>query len=88
MRTLALLAVKRRGDSVAAAIGSLPPVVRVDPARLNRFRRSMIAHRVRGRYSRLAPKGSCSHNSYGRRDRLRALAASSVVMSGTGKRLD
>ena len=49
----ALLAVKRRGDLVAAAIGWLQLLVRVDSARLNRFSRWVIAQRVRGRYSRL-----------------------------------
>lgn len=43
----------------------------------------LIAQRVRGRYSRLARNGSRSQNFYGRRDRLRGLAAYSLGMSGT-----
>lgn len=83
----ALLAVKRRGDLVAAAIGWLQLLVRVDSARLNRFSRWVIAQRVRGRYSRLARNGSRSQKFYGRRDRLRGLAAYSLGMSGTVNRV-
>lgn len=86
MRALALLALKRRGDLVAAAIGWLALVVRVDPAQLNRFSRSVIAQRGRGRYSRLARNGSRSQNFYGRRDRLRDLAADSWVCLGPSTR--
>src|SRR5713101_842407 len=43
------LAVKRRGDLVAVATGWLVLVVPVDPARRDRFSRSVIAERVRGR---------------------------------------
>jgi hypothetical protein len=83
----ALLAVKRRGDLVAAAIGWLQLLVRVDSARLNRFSRWVIAQRVRGRYSRLARNGSCSQKFYGRRDRRRGLAAYPLGMSGTVNRV-
>ena len=87
MRAPALLAVKGRGDLVAAAIGWLALVVRADPARLNRFSRSVIAQRVRGSYSRLARNGSRRQTFYGRRDRLRSLAADSLGMSGTVNRV-
>jgi len=43
---------------VALATGCLVLVVPVDPARLNRFSRSVIAQRVRGRYSRLVQNDS------------------------------
>jgi len=87
VRAPALLAVKRRGNLVAAAIGWLALVVRIDPARLNRSSRSVIAQPVRGRYSRLARNGSRSQKFYGRPDRLRGLAAYPLGMAGTVNRV-